>query len=109
MNDEIRIYLESYDEATQERFLAIHRLICESTEAPIESRLWAKLPSFYVGEKFVRIIPFKDHINIEASALSEHRDELKIFKFTPKGMLQLYNGDPILIDVLMTVFRESLE
>lgn len=27
---------------------------------------WAKLPSYYCGEKFIRIIPFKDHINIKS-------------------------------------------
>ena len=31
--------------------------------------MWAKLPTYYVGESFVRLIPFKDHINIEAKAV----------------------------------------
>lgn len=35
----------------------------------IEEKMWAKIPSYYYGEKFVRIIPFKDHINVEAEGL----------------------------------------
>ena len=52
--------------------------------------LWAKLPSYYAGESFVRLIPFKDHINIEASAAIKHKEELEGYKITPKGMVQVY-------------------
>jgi hypothetical protein len=38
-------------------------------------------------EKFIRIIAFKGHINIEAEAMLEHKYLLQLFKNTPKGML----------------------
>ena len=71
-------------------------------------KFWAKLPSFYVGEKFIRIIPFKDHINIEAEAIMEHKQQLEQFKITPKGMLQIYLNQGIPSNVLTTIFNETL-
>lgn len=73
-----------------------------------EERLWARLPSFYVGGRFVRLIPFADHINIEASAISAHAAELSGFRLTPKGMLQLYPGAPVPTAELERIFRETL-
>lgn len=65
---------------------ALRTLILDSAPAAPQEKLWAKLPSYYVGEAFVRLIPFKDHINIEASAAAAHRQELAGYKMTPKGM-----------------------
>lgn len=69
--------------------------------------LWAGLPSYYVGEAFIRLIPFKDHINIEAAALTNFITQLRNYKFTPKNMLQIFVGQPIPIDVLSAVFADT--
>lgn len=45
---------------------ALRELILDSVSSEPQETMWAKLPSYYVGESFVRFIPFKDHINIEA-------------------------------------------
>ena len=37
-----------------------------------------------------RVIPFKDHINVEAKAVIQHKEELARYKITPKGMVQIY-------------------
>lgn len=66
------------------------------------------LPSYYAGEKFVRIIPFKDHINVEAAALINYRAQLFDYKFTPKNMLQIFVGQAVPADVLKKVFTETL-
>lgn len=55
----------------------IRQIIFDSVSSEPEETLWAKLPSYYVGETFVRLIPFKDHINIEANTISEYKDVLK--------------------------------
>ena len=52
--------------------------------------MWAKLPTYYVGESFVRLIPFKDHINIETTSIINYKEELKSFKITPKGFKTVY-------------------
>jgi hypothetical protein len=70
--------------------------------------MWAQMPSFYVGKNFVRLIPFKDHINIEARTIIEHREELLGYKISPKGMLQIFTNQQIPREVLMRVFKETL-
>ena len=79
-----------------------------ATVPTVEARLWAGIPSYYVGEKFVRLIPFKDHINIEAAALVNHTAQLSDYKFTPKNMLQINIGQSIPYEILTKVFAETL-
>lgn len=106
---EIYNYLEKFDELTTQRFFVLHGLIYESTFQIINEILWAKLPSFYVESNFVRVIPFKDHINIEAKAVLSYRDELCAYKITPKGMLQIFHNQQIPDELLKVIFKESLE
>jgi hypothetical protein len=109
MLHEITSYLEKFDEHTKQRFCGIHSLIYGSTSKTINEKLWAKLPSFYAEGNFVRIIPFKNHINIEAKAVLSHKDELRDFKITPKGMLQIFHNQQIPNDLLKLLFKESRE
>lgn len=108
MNEAIRDYVEGYCKGIQSLFIEIRELIIKSVPCEIEEKLWAKLPSFYVGEKFVRLIPFKDHINIEAYTVIEHKSQLEQYKITPKGMLQIYLNQDIPHTVLQEVFMETL-
>lgn len=52
----------------------------------------------------VRLIPFKDHINIETQAILSHQEELSGYKITPKGMLQLFPKQEIPIEPLKRIF-----
>jgi len=88
--------------------MELRSIIYKSVSAEIQETLWAKLPSYYIGESFVRLIPFKDHINIEAKAILAHREELSNYKITPKGMLQIYLKQDIPVDVLKRVLAETL-
>ena len=56
----------------------------------------------------MRLIPFKDHVNIEAQAVELHKEELAGYKITPKGMLQIYLKQDIPYEVLKQVFAETL-
>jgi hypothetical protein len=85
MNDEIENYMAEYCDGIQNLFNNLRRLIIQSVPYEVEEKMWAKLPSYYLGEKFIRIIPFKDHINIEARAIIEHDNQLNQYKKTPKG------------------------
>lgn len=109
MNEEIRQYIEKYGDQTKQRFCQLYQLLCESTSRPVTEKLWASLPSFYSGDRFIRVIPFKDHVNIEAGTITLHTQELSEYKITSKGMLQIYHNQPIPADVLGVVFRECLE
>ena len=107
MSEEIQNYMNKYSDEIKQLFMKIREQIMESIPCEAEERLWANLPSYYVGDRFVRLIPFKDHINIEASALLPHKTELEHYKMTPKGMLQIYlNQEPI--SLFKTIFRETL-
>jgi len=109
MNNSIEEFLASFDPLTIERFKTLYQLALASAPHPVEEMLWARLPTIACGEKFIRLIPFKDHINIEANGLAAHKDQLAGYRFTPKGMLQIGHEQDIPVEVLKLIFRESLE
>lgn len=108
MNEEVKEYLEKYSNEIVDLFNRLRSIVFDSVSSEPKETLWAKLPSYYVGESFVRLIPFKDHINIEAKAVSEHKDALVGYKVTPKGMLQIFLKQDIPVDVLKQIFAETL-
>ena len=108
MNEQIKIHLEKYPQEIVDVFTALRQLIYNSVSVDVEETMWAKLPSYYNSEKVVRLIPFKDHINVEASAVNQHKDELSDYKITPKGMLQIYVKQNIPNEVLKMIFKETL-
>ena len=108
MPQEIEQYLEKYPEEIVMLFLKIRDVIFLIDGIIIEEKMWAKIPSYYYGEKFVRIIPFKDHINVEAEGLVNHTNDFEGCKFTPKGMLQIKANQAIDFGRLKMVFSETL-
>ena len=100
----VKEYLQKYSDEIVDLFMELRSIIYESVSAEIQETLWAKLPSYYIGESFVRLIPFKDHINIEAKAILAHREELSNYKITPKGMLQIYLNQDIPTKALKKIF-----
>lgn len=108
MNEQVKEYIEKYPSVIFELFSELRQLIYDSTSTEPCETLWAKLPSYYVGENFVRLIAFKDHINIEAKAITEHKEELTGYKITPKGMLQIFVSQEIPTDILKGIFAETL-
>ena len=108
MNEQVKEYLEKFQCEITDLFGSLRSLIYDSVKATIEETLWGKLPSYYVGDSFVRLIAFKDHINIEAKAITKHKEELTGYKITPKGMLQIFVDQEIPVDVLKQIFTETL-
>lgn len=108
MNEEIKKYLDKYPEEVATLFYRLRDIILYSTDKEITETMWAKLPSYYVGEAFARLIPFKDHINIEAAGIAEYKDELPGYKITPKGMLQIFIGQAVPEDALKSIFTRTL-
>lgn len=108
MNEQVREYIDKYPSEIVDMYNNIRLIIFDSVSSEPEETLWAKLPSYYVGETFVRLIPFKDHINIEANAISEYKDVLSGYKVTPKGMLQIFLKQELPIDVLKQIFAKTL-
>lgn len=108
MKEEIREYLDKYPSEIKDLYISLRALIVNATSQQVEEKLWAKLPSYYVGENFVRLIPFKDHINVEAKAVLHYEEELKGYQITPKGMLQISLNQDIPTDLLDKIIRETL-
>lgn len=108
MNGQVDMYIEKYPAEIVAMFKALRRLIYDSVSFDLTETMWAKLPSYYAGDSFVRLIPFEDHINIEAQAILPHKEELTDYKITPKGMLQIYVNQKIPNEVLLQVFSETL-
>lgn len=101
--------LEKYPVEIRDLFDKLESLLLENVNAPVVNKVWTKLPSYYVGEKFVRLIPFKDHLNIQADAMLKNKDLLKGYKLTPKGMLHLRPDEEFPGEALIKVFKETLE
>ena len=109
MNEQVKMYIEKYPAEIVDMFKALRQLIYDSVSFDLVETMWAKLPSYYVGENFVRLIPFKDHINIEAQAVIKHKEELAGYKITPKGMVQIHLKQDIPYEVLKRIFAETFE
>lgn len=103
MNEAIFAHRKAVLRRLRSCFLSLRALGFRSCAAA-EEKMWAKLPSDYSGECFVRLIPFRDHINVEARAIAAHSAELTGYKLTPKGMLQIYMHQ----EILLQSFSETL-
>lgn len=106
MKKEIDELLGKYSPEIKELYVKLREIIYAVAE-PTET-LWARLPRYCVGERFVRLIPFGDHINIEAVAVKDHTEELHGYKITPKGMLQIFVGQEAPTEILREIFKETL-
>lgn len=108
MDENVKNYIQKYSDEINELYINLRTLIINSVSQEVEEKLWAKLPSYYITDNFIRLIPFKDHINVEAKAIMDYKNKLEQFKITPKGMLQIYLNQEIPTDILQTVFKETL-
>lgn len=108
MNEQVKAYIEKYPGEIIHLYHQLRQLIFESAATAPEEKLWARMPSYYVGNSFVRLIPFRDHINIEANAVICHQEELAGYKITQKGMLQINVKQDIPCEILKQIFAETL-
>ena len=108
MNEQVKELLEKYSDEIRSLFAELRNIIIESIQCEPKEVLWAKIPTYYVDEAFIRLIPFNDHINIEARATIQHKDELTGYKITPKGMVQIFLTQDIPHNVLKNIFKETL-
>ena len=108
MNEQVKDYIDKYPSEIIDMYNHLRQIIFDSVSCKPEETLWAKIPSYYVDEAFVRLIPFKDHLNIEAKAILEYQEMLTDFKITPTGMLQIFLKQELPVDVLKKIFAKTL-
>ncbi|MDO5521912.1 MAG: DUF1801 domain-containing protein [bacterium] len=109
MDEKVKEYINNYPFEIIDLYYKLRAIIYDSISQEPEEKLWAKLPSYYVGDAVIRLIPFKDHINIEAREVLQHKEELEQYKITNKGMLQLYLNQNIPSDILVQIVRETFK
>ncbi|MDD3832209.1 MAG: DUF1801 domain-containing protein [Clostridia bacterium] len=93
---------------TQQLFINVQQFIRQVTNNLAQERLWGGMPTFSMGDKWMRIIPLHDHINIEADAVCAHLHQLTSYSITPKGMSQIFTGQPIPMDLLTVIIKQTL-
>lgn len=108
MNEQVKEYIHKCPREIIDMYYNLREIIFESISCEPEETMWAKLPSYYVGKSVVRLIPFNDHINIEAKAVIQHKADLEGYKITPKGMLQIYLTQDVPYEILKQIFAETL-
>ena len=108
MNIQVEEYMNNYSVEIIDMFYNLRQIILDSASCEPKEVIWAKLPSYYVGDSFVRLIPFKDHINIEAKAVISHEKELSDYKISSRGMLEIYIKQDIPSEILKQIFVETL-
>ena len=50
MDEQVRQYVEQYPSGIADMYQALRTLILDSAPAPLQEKLWARLPSYYAGE-----------------------------------------------------------
>ena len=107
MTPDIEEYIEKYPEEIIRLFMKTRDIVLSIDGISIEEKMWAKLPSYYYGGKVVRIIPFKDHINIEADGLAKHASKFEDSSLHQRECLQIQYNQEVDFDALKTVFLDT--
>ncbi len=93
-NKEITDYFNKYDDSKIAKLETIRTIIHENIQ-DIQEKLWTKVPCFYKDKWMILIRVFDDHINFIADSVVQYKDELKDYKITPKGMLQIFDNQEL--------------
>ena len=84
----------------------------------VKKKLFAGQVAFYVEENLHKTFHsspvivmafFKDHVNIFANANKEYSRTLDLYNFTDKYTMQIKYTDKILDDILLNLFKDSLQ
>jgi hypothetical protein len=88
-----------------------------SLDESIKERLFAGQIAFYIEQNLKRTFHespvviltfFKDHVNVFASKNMEYKEQLKNYKFTNKGTMQIYYNMVLEEELLSELFIKSL-
>jgi len=113
----IKEFAELLSEPGKIYFMKIVDFIHEAQPEVIET-LFVSQPYFYLPmyETFkfhhrpsVMLAFFKDHLNVFAAANKKYERELSAYKFTEKHTMQIYYDQPLNKEVLVSIFKESLD
>jgi hypothetical protein len=110
-------YYDSLHDAGKIMYDKLKSFIYQDSDNVCEM-LFVSNPYFYVKEyehikphyrPSVILVFYKDHVNIFAHAVKDYKSELNIYKITDKNTLQIYYDKPLLNEILIKVFKQSLQ
>lgn len=101
-SQEITEYIAKYDVSKKERIDNIRNLIHEIIP-DIGEKMWTKVPCLYLDKRSIVIRVFDDHINFIADTVIHYKEELRDYKITPKGMLQIYDKQDLPLETLRRI------
>jgi hypothetical protein len=112
----IEEYIHALSEQSQSLFNELNSLIHQA-DPNVCVTLFVHQPYFYLPMyetiKFhyrpsIMLTFYKDHVNIFAHANKKYESQLHSYKLTEKYTLQISFNQPLLKDVLIRIFKESL-
>jgi len=112
----LELYIQQLSPAQHRMFNEIKAVI-ESVEPSVKLILFVKQPYFYCPQyesikphfrPSVMLSFFDDHVNIFATSIRQYEQDLKDYKLTKKYNLQIDLDQKLPVEVLSTIFKESL-
>lgn len=119
INEEFLKIYEHLDDYALDLLKAVDYILHESIKEGLNEKVWSKMPMYYINERSIILALFKDHINIVSNpaiykndpvrenAITFYKEELKDYKITPKGMLQIYTNQEIPEVLLTKIFKKN--
>lgn len=110
-------YIDTFNESALKTFEEILSII-DLVELDVKKRLFGGQVAFYVDENLnhtfhsspVIVMSFlKDHVNIFANANKDYMEKLKTYKFTDKGTMQIKYTSKLVKEILLCLFKDSLQ
>jgi uncharacterized protein YdhG (YjbR/CyaY superfamily) len=103
-SDEVTRYFQQFDTEKCKRLEALRNCF-HTFDTALSEKLWTGVPCFYNSNKMIVLRAFKDHINIAADSIVANDARFDGYKITPKGMLQIFDDQPLPIDGLKCVIE----
>ncbi|MBS7528071.1 hypothetical protein KHM83_15400 [Fusibacter paucivorans] len=101
-SEAVTAYFQQFDSIKNERLETL-RTYFHTFDETLSEKLWTSVPCFFNNEKKIVIRVFKDHINIAADSIIANASHFDGYQITPKGMLQIFDDQPLPIEGLKCV------
>lgn len=113
---DIDSYYEKLNDQARSMFSEV-RMLLVGIDLDICETLFVSHPFYYLKQyesikphsrPSIMCVYYKDHVNIFASGIKIHKSSLMMYKITAKNTLQLYYNQPLMKDLLIRVFKDSI-
>lgn len=113
----IHEYYDQLNDLSKSTYTQIKSLIYQADSNVCET-LFVSNPYYYLKQyetikphyrPSIMLVFFKDHVNVFAQAIKNNKANLIQYKITDKDTLQIYYDQPLIKDVLIELFKQSLQ